>query len=175
MPVPRRQVIPGQRSEGAATPAAPTVEVGEETAGAAATEAVKLRREVKLAINPLDLLGLNPGIVPQVLKGRIDLDPKKTVVVDTRGVEERCSVFTCDTFGAALAIDLLRNEARHEKRELRAYINRGSTWFRLPLHIVLTKPDGAGYTLDPKWFPVVEETGILVAPPVTPVLTRKRK
>ncbi len=138
-----------------------------------ATEHPRLKRDVKLGVNIFDLDSLNPFVRSMLLGGKVDTT--RTVRVDKTRPDEQAVVFTCDTLTAALTIDLIRNEGRHEGQVYRAYILRDKVWVRLANNTVLTVKDGTTFTLDPKVFPVVEEAGLLVAPKIEPVLIRKRK
>lgn len=124
-------------------------------------ESQKLRKGVKLGINVLDIMRVNPHVRIRALRdesGNSKLDLEK-IHKFADGEDERFAEFTCELLSAALAIDIVRNEGRVELSTIaRAYIRKGETWYRLPYNAVLcrkaTPDEGDGFVLNEEVFPI---------------------
>lgn len=151
---------------------------------------VDLRKPVKLGINLFDIMSVNPFIRSVLLVGKVDLS--KAIPLDPNRPDERLIEFSCPLLEAAMTLDLIRNEGRQEQQTdghgiiCRAYIKKGETWSKLPVHAVLAianekTPDTSEWTptsqwiLNPTYFPIVEEIAPLAPPKPERVLFKKPK
>lgn len=120
-------------------------------------EPAKLKKDVSLGVNVLDLFAMSDFVRLKVLKtGNVDLHKPITY---GEGGDERFVELKCPTLRAALLLDFLRNEGRVERSTVcRAYIRRGTgEWTKLSASDVLCVPNGEHFDLNPKHFPVVVE------------------
>lgn len=136
----------------------------------------KLKRPVRLGINPLDLSQLSPKVWVPVAKDRIALDKSLIEIVDKNRSDEIVAVFTCPILEAAFALDQLLSEGRAMNQALgktdsyRAYVHRGLAWVKLRASAIMTIYDEEtnSYSLNPEVFPIEEEPikpSDLIAPP----------
>jgi hypothetical protein len=123
----------------------------------------KLRKPVRLGINPLDLPGLPESVWLPVLKGRIAFDKHLLERVDLNRPDELVAVFTREVLESALCLDKLLSDVRAlsegtNKIVFRCYIHRGLSWVKLRGDVVCTLWDETtdSYVLNPDVFPLAE-------------------
>lgn len=92
--------------------------------------------DYRLAVNLLDLDGVFPSLVTKTLGGKIST---KNVITPENG-EAPAAILQCDLLTAAMALDVLRMEARKlDDKRVRVYVrDADGSWSRVSHDVPLT-------------------------------------